>query len=54
MDVNITQDDVLENVESFLVVFSSTDPSIVVSNGAATVMILDDDCKYFYKLDTTI
>ena len=49
VDVNITQDDVLEDVESFLVVFSSSDFSIIVNDGAATVMIIDDDCKYFTK-----
>lgn len=48
LDVNITQDSLLENEETFLVVFSSPDPSILVSNGAATVMIIDDDCKYLY------
>ena len=46
VDVNITQDSALENTESFLVVFSSPEPSITINNGAATVMILDDDCKY--------
>ncbi len=46
VDVNITQDSALENAESFLVVFSSPDPSITINNGAATVTILDDDCKY--------
>ena len=46
--VNITQDNVLENEESFLVVFGSPDPSITIGNGAATVIILDDDCKHPY------
>lgn len=48
MDVNITQDSILEDDESFLVAFNTSDPSVIVVTGAAAVMITDDDCKPFF------
>ena len=45
VDVNITQDDVLESMESFLVLFTTSDPSVIVNSGVSTVFIIDDDCK---------
>lgn len=48
MDINITQDSVLESMESFLVVFSTSNPSIIINSGNATVIITDDDCKLLW------
>ena len=45
VDVNITQDDILERNESFLVLFTTSDPSVIVNSGVSTVFIIDDDCK---------
>lgn len=45
MTVDITQDGILESTESFLVLFNTTDPSVIISSGIATVMIMDEDSK---------
>ncbi len=51
LEVVITEDQILENNESFTVVLSSGDPAVDLSNSAATtVEITDNDSKEQHEL----
>ena len=44
--IDITNDAVIEETESFAVTLVSDDPAVQLTTQIATVTILDDDCKY--------
>jgi hypothetical protein len=45
-DVQITNEDILEDDESFSVVLGSSDNAVVVDSSTATVTIRNDDSKF--------
>lgn len=59
-NVNITNDNVVEDMEVFQVILSSSDPDVIIgTNGTASITILDNDgtnyevcvhnlCEYFF------
>ena len=40
--IPLLSDNIVEESESFLVVFTTTDPSVIITRGNATFVILDD------------
>ena len=45
-DVQITNEDILEDDESFIVTLDSSDNAIVIDSNTATVTIRNDDSKF--------
>ena len=45
--VDITNDEIVENDETFFVQLGSSDDAINISVSSATVTITDDDCEYW-------
>ena len=46
VDVEINDDSVLENTETFSITLSSSDPHVIVGAvGLASIIVSDDDCK---------
>ena len=48
--VVITNDEIVENIETFFVQLGSSDDAINISVSSATVTITDDDCEYWIVL----
>ena len=48
--VDITNDEIVENNETFFVQLGSSDDAINISVSSATVTITDDDCEYWIVL----
>ena len=58
VDVEINDDSVLEDTETFSITLSSSDPQVIVGAvGLASIIISDDDCKlsphYISSLDSS-
>ena len=47
--VVITNDDIVENNETFFVQLGSSDDAVNISVSSATVTITDDDCEYCHQ-----
>ena len=43
VDIIIVNDAILESSEFFNTILSSSDPDVVIENGVASVVIIDDD-----------
>ena len=43
VDIVIVNDAILESSEFFNVILSSSDPDVVIENGVASIVIVDDD-----------
>ena len=46
VEIEIMDDTILENIESFYVSLSTSDPAIVVQSGTSTVWINDNDSTF--------
>ena len=44
--VEIKDNDVYEDMETFEIIISSQDSALVISQSVLTIVVKDDDCKY--------